>query len=620
MEVSMKKVFVIMLFISCFLMAVSASADVIGNARLSLIRGDVAVQTADSGNEWIAASINLPLTPGDKVWVPEEGRAEIQILGETYLRVDGKTDVEITNLNRESSAAITQIALPQGRIYTKYRKLGVGSSVFQVDTPIVSAMAYESARFELNVDENGYTEVSVIDGFVYVESNYGNTKVNAGYMLSIGPDSYADISPRRPRDEWLIWNMSRDALLARSGSSSRYLPPALGVYSGDFDEYGRWVNTSNYGYVWTPRLVAKTWAPYRSGRWVWMNGDYVWISYEPWGWAPYHYGRWAFSAGVGWCWVPPAINAVFWAPGFVAWINTPTYISWVPLAPGEIYYGYGHYGPHSVNLRTVNITTINVTNVYFNSRVAHGVTVIHRDTFLTGRPVRNVNVPVNPFSGGARVSPGRPDVKPVRETIMPHPTKVIPPRSLPAMRITDRAKTTGITNRPVAVHEKSSVFRSGTSAPPMRVNKSAYPKPATKIRKAETDKPQTRKGDIDKPAVRSSEGSAATPVKRKETSGPETKKGIIESPGVKSKEAVRPSVKQKEAGSSKLQKGVTVKPVLTPKGTEEKQRPREKELKSSPLQSRSKQPAIINQRHPGTITETENLQPPQGAGIPVRNK
>ena len=488
----MKKVFVMMLFISCFLMAVAASADVIGNARLSLILGDVSVQTADSGNEWIAASINLPLTPGDKVWVPEEGRAEIQILGGTYLRADGKTDVEIAKLNRESDDAVTQIALPQGRIYVKYRNFGVGNSVFQVDTPVVSAMAYGSARFEVNVDDNGYTEVSVIYGFVYVESKYGNTKVSAGDMLSIGSDSYADISPRRPRDEWLNWNTSRDALLARSGSSSRYLPPALDVYSGDFDEYGRWVNTSDYGYVWTPRLVAKTWAPYRSGRWVWMNGDYVWISDEPWGWAPYHYGRWAFSVGIGWCWVPPARNAVFWAPGFVAWINTPTYISWVPLAPGEIYYGYGYYGPHSVNLTTVNIKTINVTNVYINSRVAHGVTVIHRDTFLTGRSVRNVNAPANPFSGGARVSPGRPDVKPVRETIMPHPTKVIPPRSLPAIRIIDRAKTTGITNRPVAVHEKSSVFRAGTSAPPMRVNKSAYPKPATKIHKAETDRPQTR--------------------------------------------------------------------------------------------------------------------------------
>jgi hypothetical protein len=188
------------------------------------------------------------------------------------------------------------------------------------------------------------------------------------------------------------------------------------------------------------------------------------------------------------------------------------------------------------------------------------------------------------------------------------------------MRIIDRAKTTGITNRPVAVHEKSSVFRAGTSAPAMRITKSAYPKPATKIHKAETDRPQTRKGDIDKPAVRSGESPVAPSVKRKEIPSPETKKGVIENPRLKTKESVRPSVKQKEAGSSTLQKGVTGRPVLTPKGTEERRQSVEKEVKGSPSQSRSKQPAIINQQRSGKGRETENLQTPQGAGIPERNK
>jgi len=184
----------------------------------------------------------------------------------------------------------------------------------------------------------------------------------------------------------------------------------------------------------------------------------------------------------------------------------------------------------------------------------------------------------------------------------------------------DRAKTTGITNRPVAVHEKSSVFRAGTSAPPMRVNKSAYPKPATKIHKAETDRPQTRRSDIDKPSVRSGESPAAPSVKRKEIPSPETKKGVIENPRLKTKEPVRPSVKQKEAGSSTLQKGVTGKPVLTPKATEERRQSVEKEVKGSPSQSRSKQPAIINQQRSGRGGETENLQNPQKLGIPERNK
>ena len=85
---------------------------------------------------------------------------------------------------------------------------------------------------------------------------------------------------------------------------------------------------------------------------------------EPWGWVPYYYGRWAFLASIGWCWVPPPVTApVLWRPGFVAWILTPTYVSWVPLAPGEIYYGHRYYGPNSVNATNLNINKINITNV-----------------------------------------------------------------------------------------------------------------------------------------------------------------------------------------------------------------------------------------------------------------
>ena len=174
-----------------------------------------------------------------------------------------------------------------------------------------------------------------------------------------------------------------------------------------------------YGYVWTPTVVVSAgWAPYRVGRWVWIRGDYVWVSYEPWGWAPYHYGRWAFISTIGWCWVPPARGAVYWGPGFVGWVRTPTYVSWVPLAPGEIYYGYGYYGPHSVNITRVNIKQINTRKVvYKNVHVHNAVTIVHHDTFVKGKHVE-VKVRENPFLK-EKISLGRPDIKPEKATVMP---------------------------------------------------------------------------------------------------------------------------------------------------------------------------------------------------------
>jgi len=49
-------------------------------------------------------------------------------------------------------------------------------------------------------------------------------------------------------------------------------------------------------------------------------------------------------------------------------VVSPINVAWVPLAPGEIYYGYGHFGPGSVNITTVDVNTIVVNRTYVNAR------------------------------------------------------------------------------------------------------------------------------------------------------------------------------------------------------------------------------------------------------------
>jgi len=184
-----------------------------------------------------------------------------------------------------------------------------------------------------------YTDVSVYKGYVETENQIGNTRVNAGSMVSLGQNTNGEVAPMGPPDEWERWNKGRnDRIYVSGGNSSRYLPAELRVYSYDFDSSGRWVQDREYGYVWTPTIViGVSWSPYRDGRWIWRGDDYVWVGYEPWGWAPYHYGRWSFRANIGWFWVPPIAREVYWSPGYVGWVRTNDYVAWVPLAPGEIY-------------------------------------------------------------------------------------------------------------------------------------------------------------------------------------------------------------------------------------------------------------------------------------------
>lgn len=376
-------------FLVVLLFPLSAFPDDMGLMRTSLITGDVLISGQDLA-EWTAATVNLPLNEGDRLWVPEDGRLETQIRGGVSIRADEKTAFDILSLDVDS----VQFYLDSGHVYINNRRGGIRTA--QVDTPLASVRSFDGSIMMLDVAEEGSVEVSVLKGYAHAETRAGTTRVSAGSTLTLREDGTAEISPIGPTDDWERWNLDRDKQLTAWGESARYLPEELHEYSADLDENGRWAYTNDYGYVWTPGVTAVDWAPYTAGRWAWVRGNYVWISFEPWGWVPYHYGRWAYVSAFGWCWVPPAVGAVYWGPGFVGWVMTPTYVAWVPLAPGEIYYGYGYYGPASVNITTVNINTIVVKNVYKNAHVHNAVIAVERDTFGTGR--RNpLKVKENPF-------------------------------------------------------------------------------------------------------------------------------------------------------------------------------------------------------------------------------
>ncbi len=476
-------------------------ADDLGLIRLSFIDGNVQALIRDT-TDWTDAAINLPLSEGDRLWISDDGRAELQIEGGVYVRGDGNTAVDILTINRDSA----QFYLDQGHIYINNRRGGI--KTVQVDTPLSSLRSYDNSILMVDVsDVDGATEVSVLKGYVYAESRAGATRVSAGNTLTIRSESNAEVAPIGSPDEWERWNADRDRQLTAWGESSRYLPDELHEYSSDFDQNGQWDYAGDYGYVWAPSAVPAGWAPYSYGSWVWIRGSYVWIDYDPWGWAPCHYGRWVFIGGRGWRWVPPSIGTVYWGPGYVGWIVTPTYVAWVPLAPGEVYYGYGYYGPGSVNITNVNVNTVFVNRTYVNARVNNSVTVVQRETFGTGRHER-VKIKENPFlearqqrernigiippkvrpqqpiilvprqareemrqrvpererlrtetPGTRPVTPAPPAVRPEREERTPRAVQPTPKQQLPPERVRKINPEQMKQERPLVKQRESSVFR-----------------------------------------------------------------------------------------------------------------------------------------------------------------
>jgi hypothetical protein len=419
----------VLIFVQAY--AFSAFAG-LGYMRLSYLEGDAQIMTTGAG-QWGLLSINTPIGEGDQIWVPQDGIAELQLNTGSYIRLDGNTSLQILSMDDDSS----QFYLSQGSAYVYYD--APQGSVIQVDDPDASTRAFDRAIFRIDVQDQ-YSDVSCYKGYVETENQLGNTRVNAGQLVSLGRDTNGDIAPMGPPDEWDLWNRGRnDELFSRRDrGEASYLPSELRPYSAELDRSGRWVRVPDYGYVWTPTVfVGPNWAPYRHGRWIRRGHDYVWLSNEPWGWAPYHYGRWAFAPAIGWFWVPPHHGSVHWGPGYVGWARTADYVAWVPLAPGEIYYGRGDYGRNSVNITHVNIKQVNVTKVYQNVYINNGATVVRHDKFNRGfRDDDHVDMKIikEKIFVKNHMSPGTPDIKPTKESYFvsgrPVPADKIPPQRI----------------------------------------------------------------------------------------------------------------------------------------------------------------------------------------------
>ncbi len=207
----------------------AAFAAELGSARISLIRGDVQIYTADT-QDWVAASINMPLREGDRLWVPEGARSEVQIQGGVYIRLGAATAFDILALQEESY----QFYLNGGHVYINNRKGGIDH--IQVDTPQSSVGCYDNSLVMIDVAESEATDVAVLKGYASAETRTGRTRVESGDELHIGSDMIAELAPLappvRPEQQALQARPERrvhKAPLARSApreSRARRVPPA----------------------------------------------------------------------------------------------------------------------------------------------------------------------------------------------------------------------------------------------------------------------------------------------------------------------------------------------------------------------------------------------------------
>ena len=392
-------------------------------ARMGYLSGNVSYSPAGE-NDWIRASINRPLTTGDRLWVDSRARAEIQI-GGAMVRMNSETSVTILNLDDR----IAQLRLSQGTLNVRVRRLA-RNQVFEVNTPNLAFTLLQPGEYRITVDPDGYaTDIFVRrgqgeaygDGAAYViDSRQGYSFTGTGLR------DYEYINAPR-FDDFDRWSSDRDHRYDNS-PSARYVSQDVVGYE-DLDANGNWRVDATYGSVWFPNRVSAGWAPYRDGHWAWVDPwGWTWVDDAPWGFAVSHYGRWTNLRGT-WGWVPgPVRERAYYAPALVAFVGGNNFqlsfssgsaraVAWFPLAPREIYQpsytvsrGYFENINRSntiINSTVINNTIINntvinntynnsnVTNiVYANQSVPGAVIAVPTTAFVQSRPVAQAAVQV----------------------------------------------------------------------------------------------------------------------------------------------------------------------------------------------------------------------------------
>ncbi|MBD5655872.1 MAG: FecR domain-containing protein, partial [Candidatus Eremiobacteraeota bacterium] len=358
-----------------------------GVARLSVLRGDVDLKRADSGDT-VAAAVNAPVSAGDYVTTRGDSRVEIQYGYGSAVRVAADTQLRFTHLDPDNHA----LQLAQGTV--EMRVLRGLESHPEVDTPAATIRPDERGQYRITVTNDGNTELTVRSGRADVITPNGTQTISPNYTLLIegqGNDLRFQTLETVAMDGFDQWNAERDGAFEHA-SDYQYADQGI-VGADDLNQYGQWVDNPTYGEVWSPYETAG-WSPYQDGRWVWESYyGWTWVGAEAWGYAPYHYGNWFYASNT-WFWYPGRANYHrVYSPALVGFFSFGGdgfgfgfgNIGWVPLAPFEAISPW--WGRRGFDNRTtvVNINIRNVTiNNYRNLAVPNAAVAVTNTNFANG--------------------------------------------------------------------------------------------------------------------------------------------------------------------------------------------------------------------------------------------
>lgn len=338
---------------------------------------------------WSEAQRNRAITEGDRFQTERGSRLQLGI-GSTEFRLSGDTEITFERLDEDR----VRVSVQRGSLALRVRSREV---VRELELRSAHGRFWPEKVGHYRIDRaDGRTVLTAWRGALAVDAQDQRLVVETGRSAELmreGRDGTVVSWGNVEQDEFSDW-VARDEQRDDRASSERWISPEM-TGANELDRHGRWDRHPEYGMVWSPLRVSVDWAPFRHGRWTWhVRWGWTWMDDAPWGFATSHYGRWS-SWGGRWVWVPGAYVArPVYAPALVGWvggaapgvsvnINLGPSVSWIPLAPRDVYVPHFRHSPRYVERvnqphrwpgAPAQVPTGPV--MYGNNGVPHAVTVV----------------------------------------------------------------------------------------------------------------------------------------------------------------------------------------------------------------------------------------------------
>src|SRR5579871_5279518 len=170
-------------------------------ARLSYVDGGVSFRP-DNTADWTPATLNFPLTTGDRLWTDKEAFADLRI-GATAFHLAAETAFGILGLDSK----LARVSLTQGTLYLRIPRLDE-DQVYEVDTPAAAISLRQTGDYRFAVSDDGSgTLITVRSGEAKARAGNHTYTVHPGQTLRVmGTDSLeVDVVDADTPDPWEEW-------------------------------------------------------------------------------------------------------------------------------------------------------------------------------------------------------------------------------------------------------------------------------------------------------------------------------------------------------------------------------------------------------------------------------